>query len=153
LKLIVTGAGGLVGRSLVDLCLSEGDHVLGLNHATMDITDKGVVDSILNRERPNLVVNCAAWTDVDACEVDPRRAQNVNASGPEILALACSRIGALLITISTDYVFDGRQVLDQHFPHQGAGVHVPLWITPALARDLIARHGKSGHVIPHPNLT
>ncbi len=107
MKLIVTGAGGLVGRSLVDLWLSEGDHVLGLNHATMDITDKGVVDSILNRERPNVLVNCAAWTDVDACELDPGRAQNVNASGPEILALACSRIGALLITISTDYVFDG----------------------------------------------
>src|SRR5258708_7599155 len=107
LKLIVTGAGGLVGRSLVDLWLSEGDHVLGLNHATMDITDKGVGDSILNRERPNVAVNCAAWTDVDACELEPGRAQNVNASGPEILALACSRIGALLITISTDYVFDG----------------------------------------------
>jgi len=107
LKLIVTGAGGLVGRSLVDLWLGEGDHVLGLNHATMDITDKGVVNSIFNRERPNVVVNCAAWTDVDACELDPGRAQNVNASGPEILALACSRIGALLITISTDYVFDG----------------------------------------------
>lgn len=45
-----------------------------------------------------------------------------------------------------------RQVADPHFPHQGAGVHVPIWVTPAMARDLMARHGKSGHVIPHPNI-
>ena len=45
-----------------------------------------------------------------------------------------------------------KSVLDEHFPHQGAGVHVPMWVTPALAKDLLARHGKTGHVIPHPNL-
>src|SRR6185436_3615514 len=56
-----------------------------------------------------IVINCAAWTDVDACELDHDRALSVNAHGPEFLALACRRGGALVITISTDYVCDSEK--------------------------------------------
>ena len=109
MKVIVTGAGGMVGRALVRHCLSRGARVSDLDHAALDITDDSSIESALNRERPDVLFNCAAWTDVDGCERDPNRARLVNARGPELLAAACRRHNALLITISTDYVFDGEK--------------------------------------------
>src|SRR5712691_4472470 len=109
LKVMVTGASGLVGRAVVSHCSSQGERVIALDHGDLDIADESKVDAAFDRERPDLVINCGAWTDVDGCELDPERAQNVNARGPELLALACRKAGALLITISTDYVFDGEK--------------------------------------------
>jgi len=106
-KLLVTGAGGLVGRAVVQHCTKEGCDVVGLEHAALDITDDRHVNEVFDRERPEAVINCAAWTDVDGCELDADRAHAANARGPELLGLACRRLGALLITISTDYVFRG----------------------------------------------
>jgi len=106
-KLLVTGAGGLVGRAVVQHCTKEGCEVVGLEHAALDITDDKQVNEVFDRERPEAVINCAAWTDVDGCELDPDRAHSVNARGPELLACTCRSLGALLITISTDYVFHG----------------------------------------------
>src|SRR6266498_778041 len=106
-KLLITGAGGLVGRAMVEHCAREGDQIVGLDHAALDITDERGVNNALDRERPDVVINCAAWTDVDGCELDPERAKKTNARGPELLALSCRRLGASLITISTDYIFDG----------------------------------------------
>src|SRR5258708_10235136 len=106
---MVTGAAGLVGGAVAEHCDRLGDQVAGLDHAALDITDAHEVNATLDRERPDVLVNCAAWTDVDGCEMNPERAQAANARGPELLALACRRVGALLITISTDYVFDGEK--------------------------------------------
>lgn len=106
---MVTGAGGLVGRAVVSHCSSQGERVIALDHQSLDIADESRVDAAFDRERPDVVINCGAWTDVDGCELDPARAQNMNARGPELLAMACRRAGALLITISTDYVFDGKK--------------------------------------------
>src|SRR6266446_6317206 len=106
---MVTGASGLVGRAVVSHCSSQGERVVALDHGGLDIADESKVDAAFDRERPDVVINCGAWTDVDGCELDPERAQNVNAHGPELLALGCRRVGALLITISTDYVFDGEK--------------------------------------------
>src|SRR5206468_6005187 len=71
--------------------------------------DEQKVNAVIERERPQLVINCAAWTDVDGCELDPQHAQEANARGPELLASACRSINAQFITISTDYVFDGKK--------------------------------------------
>jgi len=109
LKVMVTGAGGLVGRAVVSHSTNQGERVIALDHGGLDISDESKVDRVFDRERPDVVINCGAWTDVDGCELDPERAQNINARGPELLALACRRVGALLITISTDYVFDGEK--------------------------------------------
>ena len=109
MRLIIAGAGGLVGRSVFEHCTREGDQIAHLDHASLDITDEDQVNATFDRERPELVINCAAWTDVDQCELDPDRARRVNAYGPELLALGCRRLGALFITISTDYVFDGEK--------------------------------------------
>lgn len=106
---MVTGAAGMLGSALVAHCAAQGGDVAGFDHNTLDITDKSKLDIAVERERPDALINCAAWTDVDGCEVDRERADKVNALGPELLALACRRIGAQLITISTDYVFDGEK--------------------------------------------
>jgi dTDP-4-dehydrorhamnose reductase len=108
-KAMVTGAAGLVGGAVAEHCARSGDQIVGLDHAALDITDVHGVNAMLDRERPDVLINCAAWTDVDGCEMNPERAQAANARGPELLALACRRVGALLITISTDYVFDGEK--------------------------------------------
>lgn len=109
MRALITGAGGLVGRAVVQHFACEGDQVVDLDHAGLDITNERALNEVLDRERPDALINCAAWTDVDSCELDPARAQRVNARGPELLALGCRRVGALLITLSTDYVFDGEK--------------------------------------------
>ncbi len=109
MKAVVTGTSGLVGRAVAEHCTRSGDQIIDRDHAALDITDAREVNATLDRERPDVLINCAAWTDVDGCELNPERAQVANARGPELLALACRRVGALLITISTDYVFDGEK--------------------------------------------
>ncbi len=109
MRILVTGAGGLVGRSVVNYSRQQSVDCFAHDHRDLDITDEAAVNATLERERPDAVINCAAWTDVDGCESDHHRAHNANARGPELLALGCRRIDALLITISTDYVFDGEK--------------------------------------------
>jgi len=109
LKILITGAKGLVGRALVEHCSASGDEVFGYDHETLDIANTEKVEAVIADRRPDAVINCAAWTDVDGCETNPEKAEQVNALGPENLARACENAGALLITISTDYVFDGQK--------------------------------------------
>ena len=109
MKVLVTGAGGLVGRAVTEYCRSNGDFVFAYDHRSLDISDSDRVSDSLQRDQPEVIINCAAWTDVDGCELDRDRAFEVNASGPENLARACREIKAGLITISTDYVFDGKK--------------------------------------------
>jgi dTDP-4-dehydrorhamnose reductase len=109
LKVIVTGAAGLVGRAMVSHLAAEGESVMGFDRAALDITNESAIERAFESEQPDVVINCAAWTDVDGCESDRERAIAANARGPELLALACRKAGALLITISTDYVFDGAR--------------------------------------------
>lgn len=127
MKVLVTGAGGLVGRALAAHCSLQGENVCALDHHALDITDELAVSAALDREAPDLVINCAAWTDVDGCELDPERAARANAYGPELLALACRKVDALFITISTDYVFDGEKdgfytQADQPNPQSAYGI-------------------------------
>ena len=103
----MTGAGGLVGKALVRHCEARGDELAGYTHQKLDIADAHHVERAVQEFRPDVVINCAAWTDVDGCEHDHAKAVRVNAVGPESLAKASRKFGSLLITISTDYVFDG----------------------------------------------
>ena len=109
MKVVVTGALGLVGRAVVSHVAAEGESVVGFDHSALDITNRSAIENAFASEHPEVVVNCAAWTDVDGCESDRERAMAANAQGPELLAMGCSKIGALFITISTDYVFDGTK--------------------------------------------
>lgn len=99
----------MVGRAVTDFCASAGDTVFAYDHRSLDITDELMVDETFERDRPETVINCAAWTNVDGCQLDAERAYSVNARGPQILSAGSRRIHASLITISTDYVFDGEK--------------------------------------------
>lgn len=109
MRILITGAKGLVGRALTEHCQASGDEVLTYDHQALDIADARAVESVIVGKRPDAVINCAAWTDVDGCEGDHERARQANALGPENLARASRKADAVLITISTDYVFDGRK--------------------------------------------
>jgi dTDP-4-dehydrorhamnose reductase len=109
LKILITGAGGLVGRALTEHCNHDGDEVFAHDRSALDITNIDQVERLLVDSNPDVVINCAAWTDVDGCENDVVRCRAVNGIGPENLARACRKTNALLITISTDYVFDGTK--------------------------------------------
>ena len=97
----------MVGRATWEYCRSIGDLVFSYDHQHLDIGDADRVMQTLRKDRPDAVINCAAWTDVDGCELDRERAFLANARGPENLAHASREIDARFLTISTDYVFKG----------------------------------------------
>ncbi|MEW2017057.1 dTDP-4-dehydrorhamnose reductase [Rhodococcus sp. NPDC076796] len=105
--IVVTGAHGQLGRRVMSLASERGDgvEVSGYSSADLDITDPDAVAAAVSAGAT--VINCAAYTAVDAAETDEARASAVNADGPRNLARACGRVGARLIHVSTDYVFDG----------------------------------------------
>jgi len=90
-------------------CAAVGDEVLSYGHKDLDISDRDAVRQVISGNRPDVVINCAAWTNVDGCESDQERAFAANAAGPENLAAACKEAECIFITISTDYVFDGAK--------------------------------------------
>ncbi|GGZ84511.1 dTDP-4-dehydrorhamnose reductase [Streptomyces echinoruber] len=104
----MTGAGGMLGRDVVDELRRRGAQVTALDRAGLDITDAGRVAAALAGHRPDVVVNCAAYTAVDAAESDEETALRINGDGPRLLARACAAYGARLIHVSTDYVFSGE---------------------------------------------
>lgn len=97
----------MVARALAAHCASIGDEVFAHTRETLDITQPDNVREVFARERPETVINCAAWTDVDGCELNPERAVLINAEAVEILATHSRLINASFVTISTDYVFSG----------------------------------------------
>jgi dTDP-4-dehydrorhamnose reductase len=109
MKVLVTGANGMVARAAITHCEVIGDEVIGLPREALDIADKSAVTDAIRRIRPDAVLNCAAYTDVDGAESDGDRCFEVNAFGVESLAKSCGEIGAGFVTISTDYVFDGAK--------------------------------------------
>ena len=109
MRVVVTGGRGLVGRAVAEHCAAVGDEVLSYGHKDLDISDRDAVRQVISGNRPDVVINCAAWTNVDGCESDQERAFAANAAGPENLAAACKEAECVFITISTDYVFDGAK--------------------------------------------
>jgi dTDP-4-dehydrorhamnose reductase len=108
-RVLVTGAGGQLGRDVVATCTAGGDEVCALDHAGLDVTDRDAVLGAVLTVKPHAVVHCAAWTAVDACESDPGRAYAHNALAVRWVAEGCRRADAHLLTVSTDYVFDGTK--------------------------------------------
>jgi dTDP-4-dehydrorhamnose reductase len=104
---LVTGAAGMLARDLTTLLTTCGDEVTGLDRAGLDITDAAAAHAALARHKPDIVVNCAAWTAVDDAESAEDAAMAVNGHGAAHLSAACREVGSALVQVSTDYVFDG----------------------------------------------
>jgi dTDP-4-dehydrorhamnose reductase len=105
MRLLVTGAAGMLGTDLV--AAAAGHDVIALARADLDVTDPAAVAAAVDGARPDVVVNCAAWTDVDGAEADEAAATAVNGAGAGHVAQAAARAGAHVVHVSTDYVFDG----------------------------------------------
>jgi dTDP-4-dehydrorhamnose reductase len=119
-RVLITGAGGMLGRDVVTVCRVAGDAVIALDRGALDVTDRDAVLGAITLTRPDAVVNCAAWTEVDACESDPGRAFAINGLAVRWMAEACDRVGAHLVHVSTDFVFDGtldRPYVEWDDPH------------------------------------
>lgn len=108
MRIVIVGAGGQLGRDSLEI-LGEKHEVWAGDTAELDITDQEQVRGLFNRLKPEVLINCAAFTAVDACESQAEASMAVNAKGPELLALSCREHGCRLIHISTDYVFDGTR--------------------------------------------
>src|SRR6476646_3368511 len=109
MKLLVTGAGGMLGRDTVVAAANAGHDVVGFGHTELDVTDAAGVEERLQAERPDVVINCAAWTDVDGAEEAEEAAMTANGTGAGSVAAAAAAVGASVVYISSDYVFDGTK--------------------------------------------
>jgi dTDP-4-dehydrorhamnose reductase len=109
MKVLVAGAGGMLGRDFVLAATNAGHDVVAFDRTRMDVTDAAAVRRQFDRERPDMVVNCAAWTDVDGAESAEEQAFVVNGAGAGNLAAAAREVGAAIVYVSTDYVFDGEK--------------------------------------------
>ena len=119
MKILITGSKGQVGSQLINILSKEkseigdipkllrGAEVIGKGSQELDISDLQKVESLIGEIKPDVVINAAAYTNVDACETNEEKAIKVNAIGARNLAVACEKIGAKLVHISTDYVFSG----------------------------------------------
>jgi dTDP-4-dehydrorhamnose reductase len=108
-RVVVTGAGGQVGRELMEVSWPEGVSVTGLTRAELDIADSKAIEDCFLRLNPSVVINAAAYTAVDRAETEPAAAERANLVGARVVAEAASGVAACLVHLSTDYVFDGER--------------------------------------------
>lgn len=108
MKILITGANGQLGRELTKQYNNENVELILTDVDNLDITKVDEVFNIMIEKRPDVVINCAAHTAVDKCEEDVENAYKINTIGPKNLAAAAFAIGAEIVQVSTDYVFDGE---------------------------------------------
>ena len=110
MKVIVTGAKGLLGSDVMDALKRRGHQAVGLDIEELDITKRDMVLERFEEEKPDAVIHCAAWTAVDAAEEEANReiCHRINVGGTRFVAEACRAVGAKMLYLSTDYVFDGK---------------------------------------------
>jgi dTDP-4-dehydrorhamnose reductase len=107
MKLLVTGAAGMLGRDVMLAAGNAGHDLVGFGRAELDITDAAGLAKKFELERPDVVINCAAWTDVDGAEAEEQAAFAVNGTGAGNVAAAAAAVGASVVYVSSDYIFDG----------------------------------------------
>jgi dTDP-4-dehydrorhamnose reductase len=108
-KLLVAGAAGMLGRDVMLAAGNAGHDVVGFGRAELDVTDPAALGRKFEMERPDVVINCAAWTDVDGAEEAEEAAFAVNGIGSGNIAAAATAVGASIVYVSSDYVFDGAK--------------------------------------------
>jgi dTDP-4-dehydrorhamnose reductase len=109
MRILITGAGGMLGQDVRKAAHAAGHEATALARAELDITDGDAVGAAIAAARPDAVINCAAWTQVDAAEEHEPEATAINGAGPGVLAAAAARTGAWTVHVSSDYVFDGSK--------------------------------------------
>lgn len=109
MKILVTGAAGMLGRDVMLAAGNAGHEVVGFGHAELDIADAAAVSAKIEAERPGVVINCAAWTNVDGAEEAEQEATAINGAAAGNVAAAAAAVGASVVYVGSDYVFDGSK--------------------------------------------
>ncbi len=109
MRLLITGAAGMLGTDVQLAARAAGHDVLALARAQLDVSDREAVRRAVTEARPDAIINCAAYTNVDGAEAYPDGAASVNATAPGLLGEAAAAVGAWVLHVSTDYVFDGTK--------------------------------------------
>jgi dTDP-4-dehydrorhamnose reductase len=146
MRILVTGAGGMLGQDLVSAATRAGFDCAGLTRDELDITEEANTRAAVARARPDVVVNCAAWTDVDGAESATEEAMTVNGDGAGNLARAADAAGAWTVHLSSDYVFDGTK----RTPYKESDATNPLSAygrTKLAGEVAVAREAPSSHTI------
>lgn len=146
MRLLITGASGMLGVDVCRAAEEAGHEVAALSHQDLDICDQDAVTGALRAAAPDVVINCAAYTNVDGAEADPDRARAVNATGAGQLAAAAAALGAWTLQVSSDYVFAG----DKDTPYLESDPTGPLSVYGASKLDgerEVARAAPGGHTI------
>lgn len=108
MRVLITGGTGQLGMALQRVCVAAGDDVNSLGSAQCNVADRETVLQVVGAWQPTVILHCGAWTDVDGCEQNPEKAMLINAWGSRNVAEAAAHVGARVIGVSTDYVFDGK---------------------------------------------
>ncbi|MCX8082892.1 MAG: dTDP-4-dehydrorhamnose reductase [bacterium] len=109
MKVLITGGRGMVGSFLADTFIERGDEVISPNREELDITDRYKVVDTIKFVKPDILIHCAAYTDVDGCTINPMKAYLVNAMGTQYVAEGCRKVNCKMVYFSTDFVFDGKK--------------------------------------------
>ncbi|WP_047864318.1 dTDP-4-dehydrorhamnose reductase [Rubrobacter aplysinae] len=107
MRVLIAGSGGQLGSELGEQLSQRGHEVIALDHGGLDVANAMAVERVLYEQQPDLIVNAAAYTDVDGCETETETAYWINALGPRNLAQYGERLGCEILHVSTNYVFDG----------------------------------------------
>lgn len=125
-KVLVTGANGMLGQDLCPVLEDNGYSVFETDVDILDITNPVNIDEVFSAQKPDIVIHCAAYTNVDKAEEDIENARQINARGTENIAKACKKYDALMVYISTDYVFDGGVNTQRNIPYKPLDKTSPL---------------------------
>ncbi len=145
MKILITGANGMVARAAIDFCNSRRDEVLTYTRQTLDISDKNAVFATLKAQKPDAVINCAAYTDVDGSETNLDLCYAANAKGVENLALGAKAFDAGFVTISTDYIFDGAK--DGFYTQRDTPNPQGVYAKAKLEGEILARNAYARSII------
>lgn len=157
MNILVTGANGQLGREMRLTAKESSHHYIftdvapaeGLETILLDITDRNAVEQMVSEEQVGAIVNCAAWTDVDACETDSvmaAKAERINALAPAILAQAMRDVNGLLVHISTDYVF-GLEPYNTPCNEEQKGTPTGVYGHSKLRGEMVIRNSGVQHLI------
>ncbi len=146
MKIVVTGGQGQLGSDCQKV-MAPNHEVHPFDSSQLNITDQGQVGEILQSIRPDVIINCAAYTAVDNCESDKEQCMLVNSSGPAILAREAERLQAKLIHISTDYVFDGNKPIPEPYLENNQVAPLSIYGTSKLAGENLIRAETENHLI------
>ena len=136
MKILITGANGMLAKEIREK-FAEGNELILTDVAELDITNKEGVINFVNEKKPELIINCAAFTAVDKAEECQELAEKINGDGPTNLAIAAKEVGAKLVHISTDYVFGGNLDLDKDYKEDDEK-------NPVTAYGITKLHGEQG---------